>query len=199
MRYFLIGMALAILAGCSSDRAQVAADSRAGIQAVKAAYAAGAATADVLTILDGIDARLPAVAEVNSAKWPSPVMTPEAIQKEPKKYAADAPPEPPASWLPEALVVAGGIALIGLRVAGPFIPAVGGLVEAAANVAWAAMATRKQKDADKAKDIAHAAAFELSPVLAQIQALPPGTLPPVIESALSKPIAAAALDHLAQV
>lgn len=185
------------LSGCEAERAQVASDAQAGIQAAKAAYVAGAATADVLTILSGVEARLPAVAEVNSAKWPAPAMASEAIQKVPKAYAESAPPEPPMSWLPGALAVAGGVALIGLRMAGPYIPAAGGFVEAAASMAWAVMATRNQKNADKAKDIAHAAAVELAPVLAQIQALPSGTLPPVMETQLNRPILAAALDQLA--
>ena len=198
----LIGLLVAallllLLNGCADERAQVAADTRAGVNAVRAAYEAGAATSDILAILKGIDDRLPAVAGVNSADWPAPTWTLERITAAPVEYAQSAPPEP-ARWGFWAAAGGIGVAALGiLRVIAPMIPGGGPIVKMAADLVWNVMATRDQKATDAAAAMTHQAASHIAPILDAVRALPPGTLPPHVQQMLDVPMVRAALDHVA--
>lgn len=154
--------------GCAKERAQVAADARAGI-------AAAAPHADSIgqAILAGVDARLPAVADVNSADWPSPAMKPESITADPQKYLQASPPEPKRTWAMVAAVATslGLGALFILQRAGPLIPYVGPFIGAAMsrfpalqpliNLAWNAASHADEVAADKAKTVIAADAGNL--------------------------------------
>lgn len=180
--YFLAFLCSAALlsGGCSGERAQAAADARAGI-------AAAAPHADTTgqAILSGVDARIPAVAGVNSAELPPPAMTPAQVEADPAKYIQTAPPEPKRGWLRAlGLVSAVGLPLLYIlgRVA-PAIPGLGSAVGAIADVAWTALAHRDQKAADGAKATVADAA---------------GTLLPIAQTANARPEVIAALKILAK-
>lgn len=156
--------------GCAKERAQVASDARAGI-------AAAAPHADPVgqAILAGVDARLPAVADVNSADWPAPAMKPEAIEAAPQQYISTAPPEPTRGWL-KVLGIASAIGVPLLFIIGriaPAIPGLGTAVGMIANTAWTVLAHRDQKSADAAKDTIATYAGALLPVVQSIPSVPP--------------------------
>lgn len=183
--------------GDRDARAQQAADLRAGVRALRAAYEAGAATADVLAILQGIDSRLPAVSGVNSAEWPAPTWTPQRIAQDPRGYAASAPPEP-SRWSFAAVVsgaALGSLAL--LRVVAPLIPGGGPLVKAGADLLWNLAATRDQKATDNAKAQLAATAEVLIPLAAELREQSKhGTLPDGVARLLENPHVVAALHDL---
>lgn len=175
--------------GCAKERAQVAADARAGV-------AAAMPHADPVgqRILAGIDARLPAVADVNSADWPVPVMAPVAIEADPVKYQKTAPPEPKRTWAQVAAVATGlgFAALFILQRAGPLLPYVGPvvgsimsrfpLVQPALNAVWSLASHADEVAADKAKAVVAADA---------------GSLLAAAQAANAKPEVIAALKALA--
>lgn len=135
---------------CGADRAQVAADARAGL-------AAAAPHADPIgqAILAGVDARLPAVADVPSAEWPTPAMTPAAIEADPPKYQQTAPPEPKGGWLKVAGIATavGSVLLFTIGRIAPAVPGLGPAVGMLANTAWAMLAHKDQKAADAARSV----------------------------------------------
>ena len=133
--------------GCAEDRAQTASDSRAGIRAVIQAQETGEAT-DQLAILRGVDARLPAVAEVNSAEWPAPKMTIPQVIERPREYFISAPPEPSRAGA-IATIIAVSVAGLGLlRIVAPLIPGGGPVIKTVADLAWKILADKEQKKAD---------------------------------------------------
>ena len=143
----LCAIVLMFATSCAEDRAQIASDSRAGIRAVIQAQETGEAT-DQLAILRGVDARLPAVAEVNSAEWPAPKMTiPQVIEK-PREYFISAPPEPSRAGA-IATIIAVSVAGLGLlRIVAPLIPGGGPVIKTVADLAWKFLADKEQKKAD---------------------------------------------------
>lgn len=164
--------AMLAVGGCGGERAQAGADARAGLAA-----AAPHADPTGAAILEGVNARLPAVAGVNSADWPAPAMTPERIAENPAEYNRTAPPEPARGWLK----VAGLVGAIGLpllyaigRVA-PMVPGLGTAAGAVANVAWSLLAHRDLKATDRARDVVAGAAGNLLP-MAQTGNAPPDVM-----------------------
>jgi hypothetical protein len=159
----LLAAAVLLLCGCASDaRAKTAADARSGLQA------AAELSPEAAPILAGVDARLPAVAGVNSADWPAAEWTKERIRNDVEGYTKSAPPEP-ARW--GFWAAAGGIgvaALAALRVVAPLIPGGGPLVKLAADAAWAVMAHRDQKQADEANAMVRKAADQINDAIERL-------------------------------
>ncbi len=189
----LVGLFLVLLiVGCDSDvRAQHAADARAGIQA------AVQAAPESAQILAGVDARLPAVAGVNSADWPVPAVTPAQIKADPGTYAKSAPPEPSRAWI-LAACASGGIAALGLlRVVAPLIPGGGPVVKLAADAVWSVMAHKDQKAADDAADVLRSAVATAAPVLHALRNLPPDQVPASVRRLLDSPVIVQAMHLLA--
>lgn len=152
--------------GCSAQRAQQAADTRAGIHAAEIAAKAGDCN-KVLAILPGADARLSAVAEVPSADFPAPAMTVEAIGIDPQHYITSAPPEA-KGWGVKAWALAGTVgmfALYGLKILAPMIPGGGPLVAGVANTAWDILAHKDQRAADAAASQIVGAASAIVPLI----------------------------------
>ncbi len=150
MKLILLLLVL-LCGGCAGERAQQAANTRAGIEAAKASIRANEAAEKVLAILDGVNARIPATAEVPSVDFPAPAMSPAAIQADPETYAKSAPPEP-SGKLAKTLAVLGASGLSLLWIAGrlaPGLPGVGPLVGKLADFGWNFLANRNQKAADK--------------------------------------------------
>jgi hypothetical protein len=200
MRYYitLFIVCLLLISGCAKERAQAAADARAGLRALAAAYEAGAATADVIAIIKGIDKYLPAASGVNSAEWPEPTMTPEQIRSDPIAYGEAAPPEP-ETWSTAAILSGAGLLLLTLlRVAAPAIPGAGPVVQGAANLAWSLMATHKQKQADQIAETVAQAAQTAKPLLDELRAVPLADLPPSLRNLAQSPFIAAAIKHLSE-
>lgn len=163
MNYQIVILLLAALfcCGCAKERAQAAADARAGITAA-AAHADPAGQA----ILSGVDARLPAVADANSADWPPPAMTPAAIEVDPRQYISTAPAEPKRGWL-KIIGIAGAIGLPLLYAIGrvaPMVPGLGPAVGGIANLAWSLLAHGDQKSEDAAKETVAKASGNLLPL-----------------------------------
>lgn len=183
---------LLLLSGCGGDvRAKHAADARSGL------LAAAELSPESAPILAGVDARLPAVAGINSADWPAAEWTKERVKNDVEGYAKSAPPEP-ARWGFCAAAGGIGVAALGLfRVVAPFIPGGGPLLKTAADLAWRFLATKDQKATDAAAAMTHQAASHIAPILDAVRALPPGTLPPHVQQMLDVPMVRAALDHVA--
>ncbi len=148
----IIGGALIIaylfLTGCASERSQVGADVRAGIDAARTALATpdeGAPVADA--ILAGVYWRIPAATGVNPADWPAALMTPDAIRKDPVAYAKSAPPEPPShrAMIISIISSVGAIALL----LGKNLPGVGGVAVRVAEAAYTVIAPTKAKRLDE--------------------------------------------------
>jgi hypothetical protein len=185
---WLIALAMA---GCSDDRAKHAADARSGL------HAAAELAPETGAILAGVDARLPAVAGVNSADWPAPEWTKDRVRNDPQGYGKSAPPEP-ARWGWVAALGGAGVAAIGLlRLAAPLIPGGGPILKMAADFAWTFLTTKDQKKADAAAATTLKAAVNLSAILASVRDLPPGTLPDHVQQLLAVPLVQAAIDHIA--
>lgn len=150
--------------GCAKERAQQAADTRAGIAAAKA-------HCDPIgqAILAGVDARLPAVADVNSADWPAPAMKPEEIEADPKKYTEAAPPEP-KRWGGKLIAAIGVASTVALWLVGrlaPMLPGAGTLVGGIANTAYALLAPKPVRQLDAARDVLHEYAPTIQAALSQ--------------------------------
>ncbi len=159
-------LAVMLCCGCSGERAQQAANTRAGIHAGVVAIKAGE-SGKAVQILAGADARLPAVAEVPSVDFPAPAMTTEEIGADPGKYVSTAPPEP-KGWGIKALAilgVGGTAALYALKLVAPMIPGGGPIVGKVADMAWSFMAHRDQREADAIKGAVHEAAKTAAPFL----------------------------------
>lgn len=199
----VIAALAAFLCSCAGERAQVAADARAGVDAaeetlgelltehsLEAAVAKG--IGDAMAILHGVDMRLPAAAGVNSADWPAPAMPVLAIKDDPKRFSETAPPEPPRGT-PWGTIAAAGGALLWLtgRLA-PSIPVLGPLVGQVADGAWAVLAHTNQKAAEQGRVQAAAAATAVQPI-AQVltTAIQAGTLPPQIAQHVTPDLSAA--------
>lgn len=188
--YKLLILALVMVCcGCARERAQVASDARAGVHAAEAAIQAKAAAEQVLAILDGVDKRLPAVAEVPSVEFPAPAMTPEAIQADPVHYSQTAPPEP-RRWGGKALAavsVLGMLGLYGLKILAPMIPGGGNVVGGIADLAYTVLSHKAQRQADQARDIVHDNAPLLQSVLSEAKGIPNigAKIPPQLESAVA--------------
>lgn len=195
--FWILCVVLFFMSSCASDRAQVASDTRAGVRAVISAQESGSST-DQLTILRGVDARLPAVAEVNSAEWPAPQMTSEQIQKNPQAYASSAPPEPARAWLIAGLGAAAIAGLGLLRALAPMIPGGGPLIKGVADMAWNIMATKNQRAADAAQAGIVLAARTLAPLAADLRTMNSTLLPDYVAKHLDDPRITAALQTLAE-
>jgi hypothetical protein len=76
------------------------------------------------------------------------------------------------------------------------IPVWGPLIEGTANVLWEVTATKDQKAADRARDLAADAVIAAGPVIDALRAIPMKDLPEPIREALTSPLVIAALDHL---
>jgi hypothetical protein len=201
VKFFIIRLLLPIslllvMCGCAEERTQAAADARSGLHAAKTAVESGHSTADVVGILGGVDAYLPAASGVNSADWPAPKMSPTEIVTDPRKYAASAPPEPARGWFWAAASGAGLAALGLLRVVLPLIGG-GPIVKVAADLVWGIMAHKDQKAADKAADRVQSAVAIAAPLIDQIRSIPADQLPDGIRGILSSPSVQLALTHLA--
>lgn len=203
------------LCGCArDDRAKAAANLDAGIDAAQivmakvtaaplndpaALIAAKHAASDAVAILDGTRKYVAPTADVPHAEWPAPEMTAPQIVDNIAGFTSRAPPEP--QTLGAGALAAGftGLAALlwGIGRVAPGVPGLGSGVGMLADAAYAMLAHRKQKEADQAVIVTSGAAQEAAPVLAMIRALPPGLLPPQIQSALASPIVGAAVDHLA--
>jgi hypothetical protein len=195
----LIVIFIMSLTGCGSgERAQAVSDARAGLNALRAAFVAGEATADILAILNGVDKYLPAASGVNSSEWPAPRLTPEQIQANPIAYGEAAPPEP-EKWTLVAALSGAAVLLLGvLRVAAPVIPGAGPIVQGAANLAWSLMATHKQKQADQIAQTITQAAQTAKPFLDELRALPLDQLPPSLRELAQSPSVSGAVQRLAE-
>jgi hypothetical protein len=205
----LLCLLAAILVGCARDeRAQQAADARAGIGAARLVLGQARALPDlsqevaraigeVVAVLDGVDARLPAIAGVMSSAWPQATMTPQQIITDPSGYVRTAPPEPSQLPLVAGLASLGMALLWGVgRVAPVLCPTLGGLAGNLADLAWTALAHKDQKAAEAGRDQIVTAARAAQPVLQALTALPYSEVPAAVRPLL-RPLAAAALGHLA--
>lgn len=195
--FWILCVVLFFMSSCASDRAQVASDTRAGVRAVITAQESGSST-DQLTILRGVDARLPAVAEVNSSEWPAPSMTIEQIQKNPQAYASSAPPEPARAWLIAGLGAAAIAGLGLLRALAPMIPGGGPLIKGVADMAWNIMATKNQRAADAAQAGIVSTAKTLAPLANDLRKLSTDLLPDYIGKHFDDPRIMVALTALSQ-
>lgn len=213
MKPFLLAFLALFLAGCETraERAQHAADTDAGLAAVSMNLADmlpairtltdGDTKAKLLALAQSSQdivatsrAYLAAVADVPKAELPVPAQTPEAIRADGGTgLKAATPPDPTGNALWAILGTAGLAALYGIGKVAPNVPGLGTLVGGVANLAWSALAHRDQLAADKAQATAADAAGVALPILAQIQALPPGTLPPAIQAAVNDQRIAVAL------
>jgi hypothetical protein len=199
IRLTVLLLLLFLTMGCArDDRAQAAANARAGLMALAAAYQAGVGTAEALAIIRGIDKYLPAASGVNSAEWPAPQHTVEQIQKNPTAYGDAAPPEPEMFSLATKLTGLAIFLLGVIRVAAPIIPGAGPLVQGAANAVWSLMATRKQKQADAAAQTVSQAAQVAKPLLDELRAMPLDQLPPSLRELVNHPYVSAAIQHLSE-
>jgi len=169
MRVAILALIALFFCGCAKERAQAAADARAGIMA-----AMSHCDRQGQMILAGIDARLPAAADVNSADWPKPAMTPEAIEKDPAAYVKSAPPEPPHHWWQSPSLIAalglGGYALLSIvQRAGPLLPYIGPIfsrfkpLQPVLDMLWRVSSHADEVTADKAKSIVAEEAGNLLP------------------------------------
>lgn len=186
-KLLLLAMVL-LCCGCSGERAQQAANARAGIHAGVIAVKAGEIDKGV-SILAAADGHLAAVAEVPSVDFPAPAMTAEAIMADPQKYAASVPPEP-KGWGLQAIAIAttlGGAALYALKLVAPALPGGGPLVAGVANAAWAFLTHGGQRTADKARDTVHDYAPLLQTLLSEAKGIPGlgAKIPPELEAAVA--------------
>ncbi len=171
------------LCGCGQERAQQGANVRAGIQAARASLGAGEAAAKVISILDGANAYLPAAVDNGpSDKWPAPAMTPEQIRADPETYSKHAPPEPENGWgrTLAILGVGGSAALFLIGRLAPMLPGAGPLVGGIANMAYAALAPKPNRELDQARDTLH----EFAPVIKEAIAALPRPLPDKLTQAI---------------
>lgn len=171
-KLLLIASLALLMAGCGKERAQNASDTRAGVVAAMRA-AADAGADDAVAILTGVDKRLPAVADVNSADWPPPKMTPEAIRTDPKAYSDSAPPEPARGWLWAGAGAAGLALLAGFRALAPLVPGIGPLWKFGADALWAVVQHADAKRADQVQANAAQALSKARPILAALPTVAP--------------------------
>ena len=182
----LILVAMLVLSGCAKDRAQIGSDARAGIEGAKMALDVGQVET-AKAILAAVDQRLPATAEVNSAKWPAPKMTPEQVLADPEAYGKSAPPEPSMVGLWAAV---GGalLATLGfLRVAAPFVPGLGPLWKTGIDLVYAVAQHSKAKQVDDAAERAREVLDAARAPLALVRTAMPSlyeNLPPTARQAL---------------
>lgn len=100
-----------------------------------------------------------------------------------------------------AAIAAAALTVLGLAkrfapIISRVIPVWGPLIEGTANVLWEVTATKDQKAADRARDLAADAAVTIGPVIDALRTIPLQDLPEPVRLALSSPIVIAALDHL---
>jgi hypothetical protein len=157
-----------LLPGCGKERAQVASDANAGVQAARQALVDNdAPVADA--ILDGVERRLPATAGVNSADWPVPAMTPAQIRSDPAKYGKSAPPEPDRVlfW---SSVGAGALAAFAVaRKLAPLVPGIGPVWSGVVDAAWSLAQHTQAKKADEANERAKQTIDTVRPTLALLR------------------------------
>lgn len=180
-------LACVLLMGCAADRAQIGADARAGIEGAQLALDVGQVET-AKAILEAVDARLPATAEVSSAEWPAPKMTADQVFADPEAYGKSAPPEPSqvGFW---ACVGGGILATLGfLRVAAPFVPGLGPLWKSSIDVAYAIAQHSRAKQVDAAAERAKAVVDQVAPTLALLRSAAPAvwtSLPDSAQQAMS--------------
>ncbi len=177
MRTFLILLCL-VFSGCGSDRAQVAADQHARMDAAKSLLESAIKALPVpapetqaniesaAILIHNADLSLEATAEMEQAKWPLPKVSAEDLAKHPEMDK----PSKFTAWKLAAGLITTGLGLLWTvgRVA-PAVPGLGPVVGGLADLAWKFLANRDQKQTDRIKDTIHDYAPELQKAVAIAQ------------------------------
>jgi hypothetical protein len=183
----ILASLLLCFAFCGCVNRQQAADSIAGIRAAQALIDAGHPESARSVLDAAIHYELASIG-IALSDLPAPTYSPKEIAEDQRPYLGSVPPEPqPSPW---GAGMVGGIttAALGLlwfvgRVA-PGFPALGPMVGKVADVGWAALSTRNQRQADAVASTVTNAARDALPVL-KLVAMNHAAMPPELRESVT--------------